>query len=93
MVKMIEGGVYRRRDEVIVRVRRNANGSFPWKCGKKTYTDEGMFFQHMPFELDLVELIATTEQIQAASDWLETGQCYGLADHAPVLKSILEMLK
>ena len=42
---------------------------------------------------DLIELLAAPEQIQAALDWLESGQCYGLADHAPALKAIFETLK
>jgi len=93
MVKMIEGGVYRRRDGNIVRVRRDNSGFHPWKGGNRTYTDAGGYCFEGYITFDLIELIATPEQIQAALDWLEAGQCYGLADHAPVFKTILEMLK
>ena len=91
---MIEGGVYRRRDGEIVRIKgRPDKYGYRWISNfGNTYTDTGQYFFAGDSTLDLIELIAP-EQIQAALDWLEAGQCYGLADHAPVLKTILEMLK
>jgi hypothetical protein len=74
----------------IIQKQCNAYCIIPFLCYvSKGYSD----LSESESGSDLIELLVTPEQIQAALDWLESGQCYGMADHTPVLKTILEALK